>query len=297
MGNFASRFLLNADPCPGIQAPPPAALYIASLNTPARRMSNAWRGLRVTRRAPADARLRYPRDPPRDPPQGTASHNRFDFAFMVANLQARGRPAPRHEFVAHHASVLLSLLLERARFRALLEQRQRDDEERPRTVQRAQAQRAATEGARSVYVVLDAVTRTAHTKKYTIECNRAAYRAAIATLLRSDDEAWKRVHNLLLKTTYNQSRDEQFVRFECSVFEDGVQGARENRPLCAFLAARTTTVGKHVMVSAAILNVFEHGAQQHAKDSSAELFYRVLDERYDQKGGIIAKMERAEDDN
>lgn len=253
-------------------------------------MSNAWRGLRVTRRAPADARLRYPRDPPRDP-QGTASNYRFDFAFMVANLQARGRPAPRHEFVAHHASVLLSLLLERARFRALLEQRQRDDEERPRTVQRAQAQRAATEGARSVYVVLDAVTRTAHTKKYTIECNRAAYRAAIATLLRSDDEAWKRVQNLLLKTTYNQSRDEQFVMFECSAFRDGVLGALENRPLCAFLAARTSTVGEHVMVSAAILNVFEHDAQQHAKDSSAELLYLVLDERHDQDGDIIPKVE------
>ena len=258
-------------------------------------MSNAWRGLRVTRRAPADARLRYPRDPPRDPPHETASNYRFDFAFMVANLQARGRPAPRHEFVAHHASVLLSLLLERARFRALLEQRQRDDEERPRTVRRAQAQRAATEGARSVYVVLDAVTRTAHTKKYTIECNRAAYRAAIATLLRSDDEAWKRVHNLLLKTTFNESRDEQFVRFECRAFEEGVLGARENLPLCAFLAARTSTVGEHVMVSAAILDVFEHGTQLHATDSSAELLYRVSRERWDQKGDIIVKMQEPED--
>ena len=253
-------------------------------------MSNAWRGLRVTRRAPADARLRYPRDPPDD----TASENRFDFAFMVANLQARGRPAPRHEFVAHHASVLLSLLLERARFRALLEQRQRDDEERPRTVRRAQAQRAATEGARSVYVVLDAVTRTAHTKKYTIECNRAAYRAAIATLLRSDDEAWKRVRNLLLKTTFNQSRDEQFVRFECSAFEQA-QGAQENRPLCAFLAARTSTVGEHVMVSAAILNVFEHGTQRHAIDSSAELLYRVEDTRFWHNGSRMVKRDENED--
>ena len=49
-------------------------------------MSNAWRGLRVTRRAPADARLRYPRDDP----DSNASEKRFDFAFMVANLQARG---------------------------------------------------------------------------------------------------------------------------------------------------------------------------------------------------------------
>ena len=259
-------------------------------------MSNAWRGLRVTRRAPADARLRYPRDDP----DSNASEKRFDFAFMVANLQARGRPAPRHEFVAHHASVLLSLLLERARFRGLMERRQREDDDPPRTVKREQAQRAVTEGARSLFVTLDAVTRTTHTKKYTIECNRAAYRAAIATLMRADDEAWKRVGNLLLRTTYNSLRDEKFIEFRCEVFQNaGQHHAQENRALCAFLAARTTTVGENVIVSVAILSVFQHQLGQEAKDSSLELLYVMNnpDDRFGVDGLLIAKPEPEQDED
>lgn len=259
-------------------------------------MSNAWRGLRVTRRAPADARLRYPRDDP----DSNASIKRFDFAFMVANLQARGRPAPRHEFVAHHASVLLSLLLERARFRGLMERRQREDDDPPRTVKREQAQRAVTEGARSLFVTLDAVTRTTHTKKYTIECNRAAYRAAIATLMRADDEAWKRVEDLLFRKARTVFLSEGYVRFECRPIADAQGQTTENKALCAFLYAREGQIGNSVLVSAGILHLLGNTDSSSVKDDSAELYYRAHQERYLRDGRDAyperAKIEEEESD-
>jgi len=135
------------------------------------------------RRHPSAARLSYP------------AEIAFDLAAIVSDLHTRStsNPNARQRFLAHHSCVLLGLLRHRQMIREKLEplglsQDEDDDEPAPQAPTEDEISTALVEGARTLCVVLDAITRTAHTKKFTLMQNKNVYSRALTVLSRTEEE-------------------------------------------------------------------------------------------------------------
>lgn len=160
----------------------------------------------------------------------------FDLATIVAELQTRGGRkgnAARSRFVAHHACVLLDLLRVRHQVVEGLEAGSSDDEgPAPPPQAKEEMHNALIEGTRTLSVVLDAITRSAHTKKFTIQQNRQVFQEAVRVLAKFDDDDDLEA---LLSPSLGRNRVNGRVSFVKEAVVAGQPQARINKSLCLFL--------------------------------------------------------------
>ena len=160
----------------------------------------------------------------------------FDLATIVAELQTRGGRkgnAARSRFVAHHACVLLDLLRVRHQVVEGLEAGSSDDEDpAPPPQAKEEMHNALIEGTRTLSVVLDAITRSAHTKKFTIQQNRQVFQEAVRVLAKFDDDDDLEA---LLSPSLRRNRVNGRVSFVKEAVVAGQAQPRINKSLCLFL--------------------------------------------------------------
>ena len=164
----------------------------------------------------------------------------FDLATIVAELQTRGGRkgnSARSRFVAHHACVLLGLLCARHQVVEGLEAGSSDDEGPPAPPAKEEMYNALIEGTRTLSVVLDAITRSAHTKKFTIQQNRQVFQEAVRVLAKFDDDDDLEA---LLSPSHRGGGANRRVRFrkEAAVAGAAAGGQAQpqvNKTLCLFL--------------------------------------------------------------
>lgn len=163
----------------------------------------------------------------------------FDLATIVAELQTRGGRkgnSARSRFVAHHACVLLGLLRARHQVVEGLEAGSSDDEgPAPPPQAKEEMHNALIEGTRTLSVVLDAITRSAHTKKFTIQQNRQVFQEAVRVLAKFDDD--DDLEALLSPSLRRRNQVNGRVRFvkEAGAAAQGQAQDQINKSLCLFL--------------------------------------------------------------
>ena len=203
----------------------------------------------TTRRSVTTQILDYPR---------TELH--FDLATIVAELQTRGGRkgnAARSRFVAHHACVLLDLLRVRHQVVEGLEAGSSDDEGPPPPQAKEEMHNALIEGTRTLSVVLDAITRSAHTKKFTIQQNRQVFQEAVRVLAKFDDDDDLKA---LLSPSLRNIQGNRRVSFrkEAVVAGAGARGQAQlqiNKTLCLFLEENREDNGAQSTISEQALDM------------------------------------------
>lgn len=203
----------------------------------------------TTRRSVSTPILDYPR-----------ANLHFDLATIVAELQTRGGRkgnAARSRFVAHHACVLLDLLRVRHQVVEGLEAGSSDDEGPPPQQAKEEMHNALIEGARTLSVVLDAITRSAHTKKFTIQQNRQVFQEAVRVLAKFDDDDDLEA---LLSPSHRQNGVIGRVRFRKEAVVAGgaprVQAQDQiNKSLCLFLQENRENLAAQSTISRQALDM------------------------------------------